>query len=217
MSHPENDDSGEPVPLHGQVRHSHLSARVPEAVGRGVFSNGVMILTGAYEIVLDFVLRFGEPNRIVARVILPHVVARQLIAVLQENLQAFETRFGPVPRLPRVRPMPEEPAPLPPEGEAPDPAAPGPSAVQHPENMPQPPAQPQIEDIYDELRLPDGMLSGSYANAVLVRHTGTEFCFDFITNIFPRSAVSSRVYLAAPHVPLLLQSLVRSLNPGPPR
>ena len=73
---------GEPIPLHGQVRHSHLSARVPDAVGRGVFANGVMILTGAYEIVLDFVLRFGEPNRIVARVVLPHVVARQLIAVV---------------------------------------------------------------------------------------------------------------------------------------
>jgi DNA segregation ATPase FtsK/SpoIIIE-like protein len=219
MSHPENEDSGEPVPLHGQVRHSHLSARVPEAVGRGVFANGVMILTGAYEIVLDFVLRFGEPNRIVARVILPHVVARQLIAVLQENLQAFETRFGPVPRLPRVRPMPEEtqPANPAPEAEAPDPTQPSFVQPQHPENLPHSPAQPQIEDIYDELRLPDGMLSGSYANAVLVRHTGTEFCFDFITNIFPRSAVSSRVYLAAPHVPLLLQSLIRSLNPGPPR
>ena len=221
MSHPENEDSGEPVPLHGQVRHSHLSARVPEAVGRGVFANGVMILTGAYEIVLDFVLRFGEPNRIVARVILPHVVARQLIAVLQENLQAFETRFGPVPRLPRIRPVPDEagtpPASMP-EGSLEPGASSGmPAPPPHPENLPQQPAQPQIEDIYDELRLPDGMLSGSYANAVLVRHTGTEFCFDFITNIFPRSAVSSRVYLAAPHVPLLLQSLIRSLNPGPPK
>ncbi len=218
MSHPENDESGEPVPLHGQVRHSHLSARVPEAVGRGVFSNGVMILTGAYEIVLDFVLRFGEPNKIVARVILPHVVARQLIAVLQENLQAFETRFGPVPRLPRVRPVPEQTpvAAAPEPGLSAEPAM-GESLPPHPENGPFQPAAPQIEDIYDELRLPDSMLSGSYANAVLVRHTGTEFCFDFITNIFPRSAVSSRVYIAAPHVPLVLQSLIRSLNPGPPR
>jgi hypothetical protein len=225
MSTPENEDSGEPVPLHGQVRHSHLSARVPEAVGRGVFANGVMILTGAYEIVLDFVLRFGEPNKIVARVILPHVVARQLIAVLQENLQAFENRFGPVPKLPRVRPIPEEPSTEAPSGMEERPretggigsaVGPGIPVPQHPENAPAPPSQPQIEDIYDELRLPDGMLSGSYANAVLVRHTGTEFCFDFITNIFPRSAVSSRVYLAAPHVPLLLQSLIRSLNPGPP-
>lgn len=216
MSVSDDDEPGEPIPLHGQVRHSHLSARIPEAVGRGVFANGVMILTGAYEIVLDFVLRFGEPNKIVARVVLPHVVARQLIAVLQENLQAFENRFGPVPRLPRMRPMVEDAPQVQPADEA-DPIAPagGMTAAMHPENAPHSAAPPQIEDIYDELRLPDGMLSGSYANAVLVRHTGTEFCFDFITNIFPRSSVSSRVYLAAPHVPLLLQSLIRSLNPGP--
>jgi hypothetical protein len=218
MSHSENDDPGEPVPLHGQVRHSHLSARIPEAVGRGVFANGVMILTGAYEIVLDFVLRFGEPNKIVARVVLPHVVARQLIAVLQDNLQAFENRFGPVPKLPRMRPVAED-APAPPPEDEPGMSEPagGMTAALHPENAPQTVAPPQIEDIYDELRLPDAMLSGTYANAVLVRHTGTEFCFDFITNIFPRSSVSSRVYLAAPHVPLLLQSLIRSINPGPPR
>jgi hypothetical protein len=207
---PDPEDEDQPVPLHGQVRHSHLSARVPEFVGHGVFSNGVMILTGPFEIVLDFVLRFGEPNRIVSRVVLPHPVAQQLVAVLKENLAGFEERFGPVPRIPRMRIPFEEPA-----------ASSGPASAEgpatgpvHPENVPGPSQPPHIEDIYDELRLPDKMLSGSYANAVLVRHTATEFCFDFITNIFPRSAVSSRVYLAAPHVPLFLQSLIRSLNPG---
>jgi hypothetical protein len=211
IEEPDPDDADRPVPLHGQVRHSHLSARVPENVGHGVFSNGVMILTGPFEIVLDFVLRFGEPNRIVARVVLPHVVAQQLVAVLQENLAGFEERFGPVPRIPRLR-MPIEEPPIVgggPEATGEHPANPG-----HPENIPGPSQPPHIEDIYDELRLPDRMLSGSYANAVMVRHTGTEFCFDFITNIFPRSSVSSRVYLAAPHVPLFLQSLIRSLNPG---
>jgi hypothetical protein len=205
----ENEPSNEPVPLHGQVRHSHLSARVPEGVGRGSFSNGVMILTGPYEIVLDFVLRLGEPNRVVARVILPHVVAAQLVNVLQDNLAAFEQRFGPVPRLPRPRISEDESA-----GETPVVAESATAGAIHPENRPQAPNQPDIQDIYDDLRLPDDMLSGSYANAVLVRHSGAEFCFDFITNIYPRSAVSNRVYLAAPHVPLMLQSLARALNPG---
>ena len=79
---------------------------------------------------------------------------------------------------------------------------------------PPPPASTNIEQIYDELRLPDAMLSGRYANAVLIRHSPTEFCFDFITNIFPRSAVASRVYLAAANVGGLLQSLQRSLERG---
>jgi hypothetical protein len=211
IDEPGPEDADRPVPLHGQVRHSHLSARVPENVGHGVFSNGVMILTGPFEIVLDFVLRFGEPNRIVSRVVLPHVVARQLVTVLQENLAGFEKRFGPAPRIPWMRtPADERTAPA---GEAGSPGV-HPADSGHPENVPGPSAPPHIEDIYDELRLPDKMLSGSYANAVMVRHTATEFCFDFITNIFPRSAVSSRVYLAVPHVPLFLQSLIHSLNPG---
>lgn len=206
---PEPEDPEHSQPLHGQVRHSHVSARVPEGVGQGIFSNGVMILTGPFEIVLDFVLRFGEPNRIVARVILPHVVAQQLTSVLRDNLQGYEQHFGPMPRIPRLRSAGDEV----PESEG----APGDAAFPpHPENIPGPSAAPRIEDVYDELRLPDSMLSGTYANAVLVRHTATEFCFDFITNIFPRSAVSSRVFLAAPHVPLFLQSLIRSLNPGQP-
>jgi hypothetical protein len=208
MSESDEHEPNEPLPLHGQVRHMNLSARVPEDVGRGVFSNGVMILTGAFELVLDFVLRLGEPNRIVARVVLPHVVAGQFVGVLQENLRAFEERFGPIPKIPRPRTLPEDAgAPIEPSMYA---SSGGPV---HSELGPQPVSPPQIEDIYDELRLPDSMLSGAYANAVLVRHSGTEFCFDFITNIFPRSAVSCRVFLSAPHVPLLLQSLSRAMQP----
>ena len=72
---------------------------------------------------------------------------------------------------------------------------------------PQPAKQPTAQEIYDELKLPDECLSGSYANGVMIGHTPAEFKFDFLTNLFPISAVSSRVYLAAPQVPRLLESL----------
>ena len=51
------------------------------------------------------------------------------------------------------------------------------------------------------------MLSGAYANAVMIGHTQWEFWFDFITTFYPRSAVSSRVFMAAPQVPRLLETL----------
>ena len=54
------------------------------------------------------------------------------------------------------------------------------------------------------------MLSGVYANAVMIGHTPSEFWFDFITNFYPRSAVASRVYLSAQQVPALLQTLTTS-------
>ena len=71
---------------------------------------------------------------------------------------------------------------------------------------------PSIEEIYEQLKLPDDMLSGDYANAVMIAHTPAEFCFDFITNFYPRSAVSCRVFLSAPQVPRLLDSLIRSFQ-----
>ena len=73
---------------------------------------------------------------------------------------------------------------------------------------PTPPKKPQTaQEVYDELKMPDQLLSGSYANGVMIGHTASEFKVDFLTNLFPHSAVSCRVYMSAPQVPKLLESL----------
>lgn len=72
--------------------------------------------------------------------------------------------------------------------------------------------QPSAQEIYDELKMPDSLLSGAYANGVMIGHTAAEFKLDFLTNLFPHSAVSSRVYLAAPQVPRMLESLQGTFN-----
>jgi hypothetical protein len=77
---------------------------------------------------------------------------------------------------------------------------------------PQPPTPPPIDEIYGQLKLPDDMLAGVYANAVMIVHTPSEFCFDFIANSYPRPVVSSRVFLATPQVPPLLNTLTRSFQ-----
>ena len=64
--------------------------------------------------------------------------------------------------------------------------------------MRSPPARSINKEIYGQFKVPDEMLSGVYANAAMIVHTQGEFCLDFITNFYPRSAVSCRVYLAAP-------------------
>jgi hypothetical protein len=84
-----------------------------------------------------------------------------------------------------------------------------------PPALPTPPPNtpvPTIEEIYDQLKQPDEVMSGCYANAVMIAHTPSEFCFDFITNFYPKSAVSSRVYLSAPQVPRFLETLTRSFD-----
>ncbi len=169
----------QPEPVTQEVRHSQVSARVPEKVRNGIFSTGAIVLQGPQEFILDFVQRLAHPHTIAARVILPPGVIARFIAALQENLRRYEQHFGPPPK------MPTPPVTAPP---------------------------PSIEDIYDQLKLPDEQLSGVYANAVMISHTPGEFCLDFITNFYPRSAVTCRVFLSAAQAPRFLETLSRSFQ-----
>jgi hypothetical protein len=169
---------------HQEVQHSPATARVPDPVGRGVFGTGAIVMHGAHDFVIDFVQSLAPPRRIVARIVLPPTVVPLFVAALQENLRKYNQNFGPVPRMP-----------APPPGAGPGPGAP-----------------PPITDVYEQLKLPDEMLSGVYANTVVISHSPAEFCFDFVTSFYPRSSVSGRVYLATPHVPELLDSLTRALE-----
>ncbi|MFN4259004.1 MAG: DUF3467 domain-containing protein [Gemmataceae bacterium] len=162
-----------------EIQHAQISARIPEKVGRGVFSSGIMVLQGPNEFVIDFVQRLAKPHQIVARVVLPIPLMPSLLRAVHDNLANYQTTFGPIPALRAGSP----------------PATP-----------------PSIQEIYDNLKLPDDMLSGVYANAAMISHSQSEFCFDFITNFFPRSAVSCRVYMATPQVPALLNTLNRSFQ-----
>lgn len=67
--------------------------------------------------------------------------------------------------------------------------------------------QASAQEIYDDLKIRDELLSGSYANAVMIGHGAHEFSFDFITNFYPHSAVSARVFLSAGQIPRLFDSL----------
>lgn len=157
---------------------SAFSARVPESVNRGVFSTGAIVVTGASEFVIDFILRMGRPHQVVARVILPHAAMSRVVEALRDNLVKYEEKFGACPRLPKPDKEAEKKR-----------------------------KKPTIQEIYDDLRLPDETLSGSYANGVMIGHSMSEFSFDFVTNFFPHSCVSQRVFLAAAQVPPLLDSL----------
>ena len=67
--------------------------------------------------------------------------------------------------------------------------------------------RPSPQEIYDDLKLPDEVMSGVYANGVMIGHGATEFGLDFLTSFFPQSAVSARVFVASGQVPRLLDSL----------
>ena len=80
------------------------------------------------------------------------------------------------------------------------------------------------QDLYETLKISDDVQSGTYANAVMIGHSPTEFSFDFITTFFPRSSVSQRVFMASANAQRLLDSMNHSFqqfqerlrNPPPP-
>lgn len=158
-------------------RPQHVSARVPERVSPGVFSTGVIVMTGGTEFVIDFVQNLGAPAHVVARVVMPHATMPQFIEALKTNLDLYSQRFGTPPELPR----------------------------------PAPPArQPTIQEIYDDLKMSEDVAVGAYANGVMIGHAASEFKFDFLANMIPHPSVSARVYLAAPQVPRMLESLKKT-------
>ena len=192
-----------------QVRSSHIGALVPAHVARGTFSTGVAVLQGNHEFIVDFLLQMQQPQQVAARVILPPAVVGQFLHALGENITKYENRFGEIvlPQAhsesilasfeqPGITNAPETPT----SSESPAPS------------QSQPHSRHSAEDLYDQLKLPDDVMSGQYANAVMIGHTASEFSFDFIATFYPRSVVVQRIFLAAPNVPRLKESLVQSFE-----
>jgi hypothetical protein len=179
MTSESNYEGQPPQPPQQPPQPQHMSARVPERVGPGIFSTGVLVMTGNTEFILDFIQNLGQPAQVAARVVMPHATMPQFIQALKTNLDMYIKRFGTPPELP----------------------PPNPNAK-----------KPSLQEIYDDLKISDETLAGSYANGVMIGHAASEFKFDFLANIVPTPAVSSRVYLSAPHVPRLLQSLEKTFT-----
>jgi hypothetical protein len=194
-----NDENSERQPpnrdvVSQEVQNTHIGALVPESIAAGVFTTGAVVLNGPYEFIIDFLLRMSKPQQVAARVVLPPGVVPRFIAALRENLNNYTQRFGnPV--------MPGTPA---------HPLCPPATAEAYLQQQQQ--QQGSAQELYEQLKIKDLQLAGSYANAVMIGHTATEFLFDFITTFFPRSVVSARVYMAAPNVPRLLESLAHSFE-----
>ncbi|QOV88610.1 DUF3467 domain-containing protein [Humisphaera borealis] len=77
--------------------------------------------------------------------------------------------------------------------------------------LPQP-GRTNLQELYDNFKVPDDMLSGVYANGVLIGHSPSEFFFDFLTGFFPAAAVSARVFLPAGQAPRFLTALENGMK-----
>ncbi len=144
----------------------------------------------------------------------------QFLAALRHNVKHYESEIGPLkPRYTSPRPAPGTDAPA--EGVSAATGELGGEALPQTghgtvhdtlTHNPQSPQPATITDLYEQVKFPEELLSGAFANAVMVRHTPEEFCFDFICNLYPRPIVVSRVYAAAGRVPSFIDAMSGSLG-----
>ena len=214
-------------------QHTPIGAPVPEKVGRGVFASALMVLQTNELFILDLLSMTSQPQQVVGRIVMTTTSFSQFLNALRLNVKRYETDIGPLK--PRLTPPPAGSQPMPSAPAAPgaagpaaavsptagagNPGATGPSGGPLPTVGPMPahghwtlsPPGP-ITELYEQVRFPEDLLGGAFANAVMIRHTPEEFCFDFISSLYPRPIVVSRVFTAAGRVPSFIDAMVGSLE-----
>ena len=218
-------------------QHTPIGARVPEKVGKGVFATALMLLQTNELFVLDLLSMTSQPQQAVGRIIMTATSFSQFLAALRLNVKHYEGEFGPL----KARFTPPQAGSHPPRAPSPggiaevspagvvgggmggggSSAGPGGTSAQpsggampaapHAHSTSSPPG-PTITELYEQIKFPEDLLGGTFANAVMIRHSPEEFCFDFISNLYPRPIVVSRVFVAAGRVPSFIDAIAGSLE-----
>ncbi len=218
-------------PISEQVQHHAVTARVPDAVSKGAFATGASILQANDAFVVDFLSAMTPPVRVTSRVVMSPGTFHQFVLAMEDNYGKYTSRFQPA--APGISGSPvantlastgETPAGAPSAPEQTEDAATLPpssddvqtgddepeNAAEAAEDVPPPRPSTNASDLYEHVKLPDEMLGGVYANSVMIRHDAHEFAIDFIANFYPRSVVTSRVFLAAGRMEILVRTIRNS-------
>jgi len=73
-----------------------IPIKMPDAILPGVYSNQMLVRHTKEEFILDFVNLFPPQGVVNARVIVSPGHLKRMIGALKDNLQRYETRFGPI-------------------------------------------------------------------------------------------------------------------------
>ncbi len=209
-----SDDSAD-RPQSGSVQTNPVAARVSEDASRGVFSTGVVLLTGGSEFIVDFVQNLGSPTVVVSRVIIPHGAMGRIIDAIERNVEGHEGRFGPITDRQRAEDSiaesgrDEEKNEFSPEDLMSEQLV-GIGDTSSTEVVGS--NEPSAQDVYDDIRLAPEVETGVYANALMIGHSASEFKLDFIANLYPKSIVTSRIFLSSPQLMRVLQSMKRTYS-----
>ncbi len=83
-----------------QAQQNQINIELSEEIAEGIYSNLAMIAHSNSEFVVDFIrLMPGVPKaRVKSRIIITPEHAKRLLAALKDNIEKYETTFGPIKR-----------------------------------------------------------------------------------------------------------------------
>jgi len=176
-----------------RIHHDPPTALIPEKVGVGLFATEVVVFHSENEVAIDFIQGIAKPYRVVRRVIITEKVAKTLNDTLKTELQTNKSKNSSyVENLKNKN-------------------------TQEIENISSQEStdfqkKEKVDDIYSGLKMENNELNGFYANKILVNYGKDSFCLDFISNIYPKSIVTSRIFMTKNSVLELLNALNKIFN-----
>lgn len=147
-----------------------IRLRVDDETRVGVFATGLMVFSGPHEFVLDFTQNTEVPARVVARVAVPRLALTSMLEVVRQGVEM------PPASSPAATPVSV--------GRV---GATGPGGDAGAEQVPR--------NVYDDLKLPDAVQKGVYANALVTAHNEYLFRMDFVAQFCPEPVLTCRVFM----------------------
>src|SRR6188474_773652 len=83
-----------------QQAQNQINIELSEEIAEGIYSNLAMIAHSNSEFVIDFIrLMPGVPKaKVKSRIVITPEHAKRLLAALKDNIDKYETSFGPIKR-----------------------------------------------------------------------------------------------------------------------
>jgi hypothetical protein len=83
-----------------QQQTQQINIELTEEIAEGIYSNLAMIAHSNSEFVIDFIrLMPGVPKaKVKSRIVITPEHAKRLLAALKDNIEKYETAFGPIKR-----------------------------------------------------------------------------------------------------------------------
>lgn len=84
------------------MSQQEIKVKVPDELLKGAYANQMLVTHTKEEFLLDFINFFPPEGVVTARVIVSPGHAKRIAAALRENIEKYESRFGPIDEAPEL-------------------------------------------------------------------------------------------------------------------